>query len=58
MTKRSTGNRQKKVVAARAARGGERRPKVTIPRTPPVPRRDESAQSTPRSGREEDASRE
>ena len=58
MTGRGTGNRQKKVVAPRAARGGERRVKVASPREPSARRREETSQSNPASGREDDISRE
>jgi len=58
MTRRGTGNRQKKIVAPRGARGGEKRVVVTLPRRPPAERRGSAPQSTPRSGREDDSSRE
>ncbi len=39
MTRRSTDNRQKKIVAPRGARGGQRPIRVTPPRSVPAPSR-------------------
>ena len=59
MTGRSTGNRQKKMVRPRTARGGEKRVKVSVPRvSPAIPRRENPPQSAPRSAREEENPRE